>query len=232
MARKKTTPDQAMLDAVREKAAASETKELELKNGVVLPKKELELKNGTLLAEELKKIKAEPGGTQVSVGRVPGRFEEQLRQELKKRNEELEKENKTLQTNLRNLTEERDQLQAAYNELKKTQSASSDSLQREALKLKTDNEALQKELNLVKGRLSASFTSQELANYLNEAITDFNSKIGQSSDTIDYAIGNMDVGLKAQIVKQNDKLGFITTSTEGEAAVSEIRFSITATPRA
>ena len=44
MARKKTTPDQAMLDAVREKAAASETKELELKNGVVLPKKELELK--------------------------------------------------------------------------------------------------------------------------------------------------------------------------------------------
>ena len=132
MARKKTTPDQAMLDAVREKAAASETKELELKNGVVLPKKELELKNGTLLAEELKKIKAEPGGPQVSVGRVPGRFEEQLGRELKKRNEELEKENKTLQTNLRNLTEERDQLQAAYNELKKTQSASSDSLQREA----------------------------------------------------------------------------------------------------
>ena len=59
---------------------------------------------------------------------------------------------------------------------------------------------------------------------------DFNNKIGQSSEFVSYSIGNMDVGLKAQIVKQNDKLGFITSS-EGETALSEIRFTIAATPR-
>ena len=162
--------------------------------------------------------------------RVPAGAEERLAQMQKEKIEALEKENKTLQASLNRVTEERDQLQKEYDELKKVQSASSDSLQTEVSQLKTDKEEMKKELNLYKERLSASFTSQELASYLNEAIVDFNNKIGQSSEFVSYSIGNMDVGLKAQIVKQNDKLGFITSS-EGETALSEIRFTIAATPR-
>lgn len=143
----------------------------------------------------------------------------------------LKKEKDTLDANLKKVSEELSRVREDYEALKRLQSASSETLQQQVSQLVTDRKAMQDELKLQRARLSSSFTSQELANYLNDAITDFNNKIGQASDTVSYSIGNMDVSLKAQIVKQNDKLGFITTSSAGEAALSEIRFTIAATPR-
>lgn len=228
MAKKKTSMDKKLMEEAK---LSKELKEAVLEKANISEAKELERKDDSSLKEKLDLTGDIVSTAPKYQGRLPERFQEQLVQSLKKQIEDLEKEKKTLETSLKSVTEDRDKLRNDYEELKKTQSASSDSLQRDISQLQTDKEALQKELNLVKGRLSTSFTSQELASYLNEAITDFNNKISQASDTVDYTIGNMDVGLKAQIVKQNDKLGFITTSTEGVTALSEIRFTIAATPR-
>ena len=143
----------------------------------------------------------------------------------------LKKEKETLETNLKKVTEELNKVKEDYEALKKIQSASAETLQKQVSQLVTDRKAMQDELKLQKARLSSSFTSQELANCLNDAIADFNNKISEASEKVSYSIGSMDVNLKAQIVKQNDKLGFITTSTAGEAALSDIRFTIAATPR-
>lgn len=173
--------------------------------------------------EQLQQISVVNGKTWVSAEQTKQSYEA----EIKKLN--TAKDN--LEVNLRNTEQKLREMTQQYDALSRSQKADESALKTQVASLMTEKTTLQKDLNLQKERLNASFTSQELADYLNEAIVDFNNKMNQASENVFYTINTMDVNLKAQIVKQNDKLGFITTTTTGEAALSDIHFSIVATSR-
>lgn len=160
--------------------------------------------------------------------RIPRETETQLENSLV---EKYKKAAENAQANEKKAKQDLEDLQKKYDELKEIAGSNTNSLQDQVLKLQNDKEELDRQLKLQNERLSASFSAQELAGYLNEAISEFNNKMSQASDSVSYTIGNMEVNLKAQLVTRNDKLSFLTRSESGEAAMSDIRISIAATPR-
>ena len=129
------------------------------------------------------------------------------------------------------ITRDYSDLKKKYDNLCFTVSQDDSSLKSQIADLITENNELKKDLTLQKERLSASFSSNELADYLKEAITAFNDKMSDKTGTATYAITNMEVNLKAQITKKNDKLGFVTTTNSGESALSDVKITIGAVPR-
>lgn len=150
------------------------------------------------------------------------------------RAEKLQQTNNNLALQLQDKQKEITELEHRYevlNGIVANQKTDSAELERKFVEVFNQNTKINRELELVKRRLNNSFTSVELADYLNHAIQEFNGQMAQASDSVAYTIQNLDVDMKAQIVKQNGELGFITSTDSGESAMSNIRISIVAVPK-
>ena len=133
--------------------------------------------------EQLQQISVVNGKTWVSAEQTKQSYEA----EIKKLN--TAKDN--LEVNLRNTEQKLREMTQQYDALSRSQKADESALKTQVASLMTEKTTLQKDLNLQKERLNASFTSQELADYLNEAIVDFNNKMNQASENVFYTINTI-----------------------------------------
>lgn len=93
---------------------------------------------------------------------------------------------------------------------------------------------MENELNALKKKITTSYTTEDISNYLNKIIRDFNSSSVSDNNIATYVINNMDVDLKVRIYgDEKDSLRFtapsITETTED--SLSSIKISIQAVPK-
>ncbi len=92
--------------------------------------------------------------------------------------------------------------------------------------------ALQKKYNTLSAKMDGSYTAEELSQYFNRTIENFNTQLGSSNAAVQYIINSMDVDLKAQVVKNNGTLRFLCDpAASGENLVSTIKISIRTIPK-
>lgn len=105
-------------------------------------------------------------------------------------------------------------------------------LQNELEKERQEKQTLQQLNEQYIQKLKQSFTSDELADYLNQAIATFNDNASSDMTHAKYIVNNLDVDLKAQLY--TDELGNLRFSApfqEGTAeTMSSIKISISAIP--
>lgn len=93
---------------------------------------------------------------------------------------------------------------------------------------------MQQELKDLKSKMVTSYSTEDISNYLNQVIKDFNASNESDNSVATYVINNMDVDLKVRIYgDEKDSLRFtapsITETTED--SLSSIKISIQAVPK-
>lgn len=153
---------------------------------------------------------------------------------VKEFTEKLHQTNNNLELQLQDKQKEIAELKHKFEQLSNTitnQNSNSSAIEARYMELLNQNAQITKELELATRRLNNSFTSAELADYLNNAIQAFNYQMEQASDNVIYKINSLDIDMKSHIVKKNDELAFVTSSESGENAMSTIHISIVTVPK-
>lgn len=93
---------------------------------------------------------------------------------------------------------------------------------------------LEDKLSALNKKITTSYSTQDIATYLNQIIRDFNQSTESDSEIASYVINNMDVDLKVRIYgDEKDSLRFtapsITETTED--SLSSIKISVQAVPK-
>lgn len=122
-------------------------------------------------------------------------------------------------------------LETQIAEMKKAQSTDTDGVRALLAKTQEEKLALEKKYALLSSKMEGSYTPDDLAAYFNKTISAFNAQMGDASKGVSYIINNMDVDLKAQIVKSAGELRLLCDpESGGENAMSTIKISIRAVP--
>ncbi|MBR4084868.1 MAG: hypothetical protein IKK33_11365 [Lachnospiraceae bacterium] len=93
---------------------------------------------------------------------------------------------------------------------------------------------LEEKLNALNKKITTSYSTQDIATYLNQIIKDFNQNTESDSEIASYVINNMDVDLKVRIYgDEENSLRFTAPNiTEtSEDSLSSIKITVQAVPK-
>lgn len=94
--------------------------------------------------------------------------------------------------------------------------------------------AAKNELDLLRSKFNTSFTAEDMSDYLNSAIDSFNSQVNTVDSTVNYVINGMDIELKAQVYKDDQRRMMLSSAdiaSKSDNSLSSIKFSIRAVPK-
>ncbi|AIZ56047.1 hypothetical protein Mpt1_c01440 [Candidatus Methanoplasma termitum] len=89
------------------------------------------------------------------------------------------------------------------------------------------------DLELAKSKVSNAFTSEDISNYLGTVIDKFNSKASGGDSSVAYMVSNVDLELKAQVVREGNDFKFMSADPETRSveSMSTIKISVRAVPK-
>ena len=94
--------------------------------------------------------------------------------------------------------------------------------------------ATKNELELIRSKVKASYTAEDMSDYLNSTIESFNSQVNTVDSEVNYVINAMDIELKAQVYKDDQSRMMLSSAdiaTKSDNSLSSIKFSIRAVPK-
>jgi exonuclease VII small subunit len=150
--------------------------------------------------------------------------------ELSKKVETLENENAALKLSV-NALNNAAVSRVATTQVAGTQVSASDTkvlLEKESKILQ-----LQNDLNTVKAKVNNLYSSDDLSEYLTGIIGKFNSQNIEGDAPVAYMVSNVDLELKAQVVKDGNDFKFMSADPETKSAdsMSTIKISVKAVPK-
>jgi uncharacterized protein (UPF0335 family) len=155
-------------------------------------------------------------------------------EELAKRMDALEKENANLKARVESMYTEltgtgTTPSMMAVRSLPLASAADSSAL----MEKDTTIAKLQTELRTVKSKVNNRYSSDDVSEYIGDMIDNFNSKATVRDSPVGYMVSNVDLELKAQVVKEGEDFMFMSADPESKSAdsMSTIKISVRAVPK-
>ena len=92
---------------------------------------------------------------------------------------------------------------------------------------------LQSKLNVITVKMDNRYTAEDISTYLGSIIDDFNTKANEGDSPVAYMVSNLDLELKAQVVKDGNEFKFMSADPESKSSdsMSTIKISVKAVPK-